>query len=270
MLISAAFATTLKATVKDAGGNGVSGTTVTFTAPSSGASGTFTGGSTTASLPTDSTGSATAPTFTANSTAGGPYNVTATATGLTTPVNFTLTNVDFSLQQATSGTVQITAGTPAPVTLNLTTTPAGTALPADVNYTCAVASTLTATTCALNPAKTSAGSTSGNTTLTITTTASVPPLSDRPTPPGPYLFWIVATVIALLMAMLVATRQKFVPLALRPAFVSLVLLVITMAGLVGCSSASKPISTPLGPGTLTVTSTSGAVSKTTTINIAVK
>ena len=56
--------------VADAGGNGVSGATVTFTAPSSGPSGTFSGGGSTASVTTASNGVATSPTFTANTIAG--------------------------------------------------------------------------------------------------------------------------------------------------------------------------------------------------------
>jgi hypothetical protein len=67
--INTAFATGLQATVKDAGGNPMSGVTVTFTAPASGASGKF-GGSATATAVTNSLGIATAPTFTANGTAG--------------------------------------------------------------------------------------------------------------------------------------------------------------------------------------------------------
>ena len=65
--------------------------TVSFGAPSSGASGTFTGGSTTASATTNSQGIATAPAFTANGTAGGPYIVTASVSGATT-ANYSLTN----------------------------------------------------------------------------------------------------------------------------------------------------------------------------------
>ena len=59
--------------------------TVTFTAPGSGASGTFAGGVNTAV--TNALGVATAPTFTANSIAGDPYNVTASATGVAGPTN---------------------------------------------------------------------------------------------------------------------------------------------------------------------------------------
>jgi hypothetical protein len=59
--------------VRDIGGNGVSGTSVTFSAPTSGASGTFGGSPTVA---TDADGYAQAPNFTANGTVGS-YVVTA-------------------------------------------------------------------------------------------------------------------------------------------------------------------------------------------------
>ena len=77
-------------TVKDAGSNPLSGVNVTFTAPGSGASGTFSNSSTTITVATNASGVASAP-FTANGTAGGPYTVTAAASALTT-VNFSLTN----------------------------------------------------------------------------------------------------------------------------------------------------------------------------------
>ena len=89
--ISTAFGTALQATVKDSGGNLVPGVSVTFTAPGTGASGTFAGGSLTYTTTTNSSGVATATTFTANSTAGGPYNVVASATGASS-ANFALTN----------------------------------------------------------------------------------------------------------------------------------------------------------------------------------
>jgi hypothetical protein len=76
-------------TIKDAGGIGVPGVMVTFTAPpQTGPSGTFAGS---AQVTTDSNGVATATIFTANGNPGGPYNVTATTSGLTT-VSFALTN----------------------------------------------------------------------------------------------------------------------------------------------------------------------------------
>src|SRR5208337_5135868 len=89
--INTAFAAPLVATVKDGGGNAVSGVVVTFTAPGSGASGTFAGGVNTAM--TNASGVATAAVFTANGTAGGPYNVTASVAGVATAANFVLTNL---------------------------------------------------------------------------------------------------------------------------------------------------------------------------------
>jgi IPT/TIG domain-containing protein len=89
--INTAFATALQATVKDSLNNPVSGVTVTFVAPASGASGTFAGGVNTAV--TNAQGVATAAIFTANGTAGGPYNVTASVAGVATPANFSLTNL---------------------------------------------------------------------------------------------------------------------------------------------------------------------------------
>ena len=102
--VKTAFPTALQATVRDAGNNPVSGVTVTFTAPSSGASGTFAGGVSTAI--TNASGVATAPAFTANATTGS-YTVTATAPGVATPANFLLTNT-----AGTAASISATAGTP--------------------------------------------------------------------------------------------------------------------------------------------------------------
>jgi CSLREA domain-containing protein len=91
--VGTAFPTNLAATVTDDQGNLLPGWSVTFAAPAaSGPSGTFAGGITTAT--TDDSGVATAPTFTANTHAGG-YSVAAnlTGTGLATPASFTLTNL---------------------------------------------------------------------------------------------------------------------------------------------------------------------------------
>src|SRR5579863_8579718 len=81
--VGAAFAAPLVATVTT-GGTPTSGVTVTFTAPGSGASGTFTGGVSTAT--TNSNGVATSPAFTANSTTG-TYTVTASVSGASTPAS---------------------------------------------------------------------------------------------------------------------------------------------------------------------------------------
>jgi hypothetical protein len=86
--VGTAFGTALKVNATDAFNNAVSGASVTFTPPASGASGTFASSST---VTTDASGNATAPTFTANGTLGANYSVTASATGTNT-VSFTLSN----------------------------------------------------------------------------------------------------------------------------------------------------------------------------------
>jgi hypothetical protein len=87
--VNTAFMTNLAVDVENAAGHLVQGVSVTFTAPASGASGTF-GGS--ATVLTDASGRATAPTLTANQTAGA-YTVTASTTEGTQPsVSFNLTN----------------------------------------------------------------------------------------------------------------------------------------------------------------------------------
>jgi large repetitive protein len=128
------FATALEAKVTDAFGNAIPAISITFTAPTTGASGTFAGGVSTATVATLTTGIATAPAFTANSTAG-QYTVTAgvasqQATIKTsiiragapplTPASFTLTNgvppsytvtanpATLSIVQGQSGTTVLT------------------------------------------------------------------------------------------------------------------------------------------------------------------
>ena len=104
---STMFATALQATVTDALGNLAAGVAVTFTAPGSGASGTF-GGSATATVTTNASGLATAPAFTANGQAGS-YTVTATAAGVGTSAIFSLTNTPPTLSGSLSGTVSTSA-----------------------------------------------------------------------------------------------------------------------------------------------------------------
>ncbi|HEY3827066.1 MAG TPA: carbohydrate binding domain-containing protein [Bryobacteraceae bacterium] len=110
--ISTAFATPLQATVKDAGNNPVSGVTVTFTAPASGASGTFAGGAGTVNAVTNGSGVATAPAFTANATAGS-YTVTGSAPGATGTASFNLTN-----NAGAAASIAVAGGTPQSATVN--------------------------------------------------------------------------------------------------------------------------------------------------------
>ena len=91
--VSTAFSTALQATVKDASGNALPNVTVTFAGPTSGASGSFAGGSNTVTATTDSTGLATAPAFTANSISGS-YSVVASVNGGAGTASYNLTNTD--------------------------------------------------------------------------------------------------------------------------------------------------------------------------------
>ena len=85
------FAVPLAVTVTDGDGNAVSGASVTFSAPSSGASGVFAGAGASAVVLTDANGVATAPDFSANETAGG-YIVIAKVAGLASQATFALVN----------------------------------------------------------------------------------------------------------------------------------------------------------------------------------
>lgn len=110
-VINTVFANRLTATVRDAGGNLVVGATVTFTAPATGARGTFAGGANTAV--TNASGVATSAMFTANGTAG-PYNVTASAAGVATPAGFALTNT-----AGPAASIAATSGTPQSAVINM-------------------------------------------------------------------------------------------------------------------------------------------------------
>jgi len=267
-LVDTALPVALEAMVTDANGNPVPNASVIFTAPSNGPSGTFPGGGISATATTNASGVATATTFTANNTAGGPYNVTASIAGTGASATFSLTNLDFALAQSVPGTVQFTAGTQANIPLTLTTTPAGSTLPADVYLSCVIPTSVSTTTCALNPAKISANSPSGSgATLTITSTAGLPPLPRRQGPKTPYLPWGAVTALAGLVAIYLAARMKVVPLRGRMAYLALALLAITSAGLMGCVGL---LPSQKGPSSVTVTATSGGISKTTTITINMK
>jgi len=114
-LINTAFGAPLVAKVVDSNSNPVTGASVTFKAPGTGASGIFSSNSTTTETDTtNASGMATSSTFTANTTTGG-FTVTATVAGVATPANFTLTNITGALISITA-----TSGTPQTATVNST------------------------------------------------------------------------------------------------------------------------------------------------------
>ena len=109
--VNSAFATALQVTVKDAASVVINGASVAFTAPASGASGTFaTGGTNAQTVTANGSGVAAASTFTANGTPGGPYTVTATSGSAT--ASFSLTNT------ATAPTATSTTTTASSVAYN--------------------------------------------------------------------------------------------------------------------------------------------------------
>jgi len=110
--ISTAFAAPLVATVLDANQNPVTGASVTFTAPASGASGTFANGTATETDTTNASGVATSSTFTANATAGG-YTVAAAVAGVTATAPYTLRNITGAVVS-----IAATSGTPQSATVN--------------------------------------------------------------------------------------------------------------------------------------------------------
>jgi hypothetical protein len=121
--VGTAFTNALSATIEDSNGNPVlvSGSTVTFTAPASGASGTFTGGSTTDSTTTNASGVATTLPFTAN-TLSGAYSVIGSSAGAS-QATFSETNVAGAASQVvpTAGSGQSAAvGTAFATTLSAT------------------------------------------------------------------------------------------------------------------------------------------------------
>jgi hypothetical protein len=175
--VSTAFANPLIATVTDANSNPVQGVSVTFTAPASGASGTFANGTATETDTTDVNGNATSSAFTANSTAGGPYNVVASSTGLTS-VNFAETNTTVVVSGPSnnyvfyaSGEEAINAGPNYYAVAGAVTIDAnGNILGGEQDYNDAFGITATDTISAVNGALVAVDASAGLYTLTITTT----------------------------------------------------------------------------------------------------
>ncbi|HVQ40051.1 MAG TPA: choice-of-anchor Q domain-containing protein, partial [Pyrinomonadaceae bacterium] len=184
--INTAFATALQATVTDGSGTPVSGVNVTFTAPPSGASGTFANGTATTTATTNASGVATATTFTANGTVGGPYVVMASAGALATsfsPTNTSPANVSGTKTKSGGNTPGST------ITYTVVLSNSGAAaqannsgneftdtLPASLSLVSATASSGTAATAANTV--TWNGSIAGGGSVTITITATINSVAD--------------------------------------------------------------------------------------------
>ncbi|HJT87992.1 MAG TPA: Ig-like domain-containing protein, partial [Bryobacteraceae bacterium] len=187
--VNTAFSAALQATVKDGSNNPVSGVTVTFTAPGSGASATF-NGSATVSVVTNSSGVAAAPVPVANTLAGS-YTVTATVAGVPTAASFNLTNL-----AAAAASVTATAGTPQGTAVN---TPFVAALQATVkdgfnNPVSGVTVTFTA------PGSGATATFNGSATVSVVTDSSGMAISPVPVANGVAGSYTVSAAVAGLTA----------------------------------------------------------------------
>jgi FG-GAP-like repeat/Abnormal spindle-like microcephaly-assoc'd, ASPM-SPD-2-Hydin len=247
-VVSAAFSKALSARVIDAFGNNVSGATVVFAAPGSGASGTFAGGGSAASAQTGTSGVATAPAFTANSSTG-QYNVTASVQGVLAPASFSLSNTikpDYSIT-ANPSTLTIQAGKSG--TATFTVTPVG-GYSATIQFTCS--GLPTGATCVFQPAQAvlDGSNTAVTVQLTIHTTggdgvlSSVLPAGRAGRPAGLMLAGLLLPVGLIILTLMGGRRP--VHRHLRPSLAALVLTVACLptVGLLGCGSTAKPASTP--------------------------
>jgi FG-GAP-like repeat/Abnormal spindle-like microcephaly-assoc'd, ASPM-SPD-2-Hydin len=239
--VAAAFSTALAAIVSDVFGNAVPNITVVFTAPSVGASGTFSGNGNDASssVATNSMGIATAPAFTANGTAGA-YAVTAAVQNLS-PATYTLTNTSAGGYSIAANPASLTIVQGQSGSTVLTVTPFG-----GMSGTLAFACTglPVHTSCAFAPAQ--AVMTGNNAVLTVALTVNTTPASLAASQPwSPGFPWTLSGSSALLIVptgflLLAIPQWRKGTNRQRYAYLSLLLLIgaLTAAGMAGCGGAS--------------------------------
>jgi hypothetical protein len=268
VIAGAAISPAVQVAIEDAQGNTVTAAAnpITIAIGANPGSGTLSGTLTVSAV----SGVATFSTVSINS-GGAGYTLTASAMNLhltgATSNPFNVIDFLLALAAGTPNPLQVTAGTPANVQINVTTTPANSPLPAEVDFTCAVPASLTGAGCTVMPTKFTAGSQASQVNAMITSTAFAPPSPMRRDPWTPSVPWIPVTTLAGLAMLWLASKHRTAPLAGRTAYLLLALLLITGATLVGCTTAAKLSPTPKGPSTVTVTATSGSVVKKLVINI---
>jgi hypothetical protein len=263
--------------VSDAFGNGVPQISVTFTAPASAPSGTFSGGVHSVTVATASNGVATAPTFTADSSVG-EFTVTAEAAGLGS-AQFSLTSSDavspgFTVS-ASPAALTIVQGQSASTMLTLT--PEG-GFAGTINLSC---SGLPANAqCAFVPAQ--AVMTGNNAavavTLTLNTAGSDGQLSY--VRPGTFrrimhggLDWRFTAMFAVLMLAVIFARRDLrdnpargVAAGFRLLLAMLIGIALTACGGVA-SSVSSAHSAATAPGNYTVSVNAGTQTTVVMINV---
>jgi hypothetical protein len=258
-----AFATPLQAKVSDANGNPISGIAVIFTAPSSGASGTFAGGVSTVSATTNTQGLATAPVFTANGIAGGPYTVIATASGVAAPANFSLTNASaaFTLQSTSGSGQSIVPGQTASFSFTISSV----LIPNEtVGLSCSVAPSQA--TCSLSPASLPLSGAAQQFTASVATTADTSGRLIVFNHRGRFTFSFLAALVLAVMSVPFAAgagKRDNRSLIRSVSLCTIVFFAIALvAGMAACGSANSNANTstastgtPSGSYTLTITAT---------------
>ncbi len=177
---------------------------------------------------------------------------------------------DFSVG-STTGPQTVNAGSPATYTITVTAVTGTFSNP--VNLTCSGLPTQSA--CTFNPTSVTPGATSGNSTMTVTTTArSLVPPRSWPRPQVPFKPWVWTVALSLALAGAAAAygaKRRRLAAALSLAVLALLL----GFEAVGCGgggsggSGPPPQGTPPGTYVITVTGTSSSVSHTTTVTLTV-
>lgn len=248
--IGSKYAAPLVVKTTDQYGNASAGTSVTFSAPALGATGTF-AGSVTATVVSNSAGVATSPSLLADNVTG-TFAVQASAAGVS-PAQFSLTNTStvpagFTLTANPSNIVSLPPGSSASVTV--TETPVG-GFNAPVTISCSTP--LATTTCQANTSTVAANGTGAPQSFQITVTTQGPATASLHNlkPSGTWTCML-----------LFSFGLGFVPRRRRWAGMAGVLLVAGL-GLSGCGS--QKTGTPQSTFNVTVTGTSGSTSNSVQI-----
>jgi uncharacterized repeat protein (TIGR03803 family) len=238
-LVGSVFATALTTQVVDQNGNPVSGITVIYAAPASGAGATL---SATAAT-TNASGIATV-IATANNTTGA-YNVTATTSNGSSTAIFALTNSDFQIAAA-SGTLTVSRG--ASGTDIVTLTALG-GFSGTVTFGCH--GLPAGTTCTFAPATVT--STSATTSTTMTIAASQTASLRLPVGGG-------GIIICTLLACIIRRRKYFTGLVI----------IVSMTALIGLTACGSSAHTQPATASIIVTASAGSIQRTTAVTLKIQ